>query len=73
MKISQILNDFDCELNEMVTIVTDRGSNMKTAFRNDRHIFCINHLLNNVVEKSISNVQAVSSLSTACAKLVKYF
>ncbi|XP_073822587.1 uncharacterized protein [Musca autumnalis] len=73
IKMENILKDFGCELNHLVRVVTDRGSNMKTAFSNEQHIFCINHLLNNVIEKAIADVEEVKTMSCECAKVVKYF
>lgn len=68
-----MLTQFDCELNEKIRVVTDRGSNMKAAFEHARNIFCINHLINNVIERSISESSEVNAVVTTCSKLVKYF
>lgn len=54
-------------------MVTDRGSNMVAAFNCFPHIYCINHLLNNVIEKAIKNVEELNELCNLCSKLVKYF
>lgn len=73
LKFEKLLEEFSCRLDEMCTIVTDRGANMKAAFRNFRHIFCINHLMHNVLQKSIENVDLVANLYKNCSKLVTYF
>lgn len=54
-------------------IVTDRGSNMIKAFCDLDKINCVNHLLNNAVEKAIHAVPEVGEIITICSKLVKYF
>lgn len=54
-------------------MVTDRGSNMIAAFRSFDHIFCINHLLHNVIEKSIKEIPEIIEICNICTKLVKYF
>lgn len=46
---------------------------MKAAFEHARNIFCINHLINNVIERSISESSEVNAVVTTCSKLVKYF
>lgn len=46
---------------------------MVAAFRMKNHIYCIDHLLHNTLQKSINDVPAVSELSNSCSKLVKYF
>lgn len=66
------LDEFNCSLDRGI-IVTDRGSNMKAAFRTTDHIFCINHLLHNIVEKSINENLEIKELCVKCTKLVKYF
>lgn len=54
-------------------IVTDRGSNMIKAFHDLQKTHCINHLLNNAVEKGINAVPEVSLMVSTCSKLVKFF
>lgn len=66
------LSEFNCSLNRAI-ILTDRGSNMKAAFRTSDHIFCINHLLHNIVEKSINENVEIKELCVKSSKLVKYF
>lgn len=69
-----ILNDFGCCLEEKKpVIVTDRSSNMIAAFRDNRHIHCMNHLIHNCVEKAVKDVQEIADLVINCSKLVKYF
>lgn len=46
---------------------------MISAFRMYNRISCINHLLNNVVEKSIKDTVEAEKLCEKCKKLVKYF
>lgn len=71
-KIQRLLNDFNCQLEDAI-MVTDRGSNMVAAFNQFDHIYCINHLLNNVVEKSIKQVDEIAELCNMCSKVAKYF
>lgn len=56
-----------------INIVTDRGSNMVAAFRQNNHVFCIDHLLHNTIQKSVQEVDDVAELSQLCTKLAKYF
>lgn len=72
-KVIKTLTDFNCELSSKAIIVTDRGANMVSAFRACNHIFCINHLLNNAVEKSIKETPEIAELCNICSKLVRYF
>ena len=46
---------------------------MIAAFQEFEHINCANHLLNNVVEKSIHDVPSIDILINKSTKLVKYF
>ena len=46
---------------------------MIAAFRDYRHLYCINHLLHNVVQKSVEDVVVVANLYKTCSKLVRYF
>lgn len=44
----RILNDYGCcQEEEKPVLVKNRGSNMITAFRDNRHIHCMNHLIHN--------------------------
>lgn len=72
IKIQRLLEDYNCKLEDAI-MVTDRGSNMVAAFNQFNHIYCINHLLNNVVDKSIKQVDDVAELCNLCSKVVKYF
>lgn len=73
-KIEAILKDFGCDLEiDKPVIVTDRGSNMIKAFSDAENIYCVNHLLNNAVEKAIHAIPEMQSLVSNCSKLVKYF
>lgn len=67
------MSEFGCSLSEKVIIVTDRGSNMVAAFRNVNHIFCVNHLINNSIEKAIDGITQISDLCHKISKLIKYF
>lgn len=71
-KVEKVLSDFDCSLKNAL-VVTDRGKNMVAAFRNEKHINCVAHLINNIVEKGIEQVPDISLLVKRCTKLVKYF
>lgn len=46
---------------------------MKKAFGDFQQIYCVNHLLNNVVEKAVQEVQEVAELCRLCSELVKFF
>lgn len=59
--------------NDRPVIVTDRGSNMISAFRNSNKIHCVNHLLHNIIEKAVLKVQELSDIVNKCSKLVKFF
>lgn len=67
-----MLNIYNCKLEDAI-IVTDRGSNMVAAFKQFRHIYCIDQLLNNVIEKGIKEVDEISELCNLSSKLVEYF
>lgn len=70
----ETLQNFGCDLEgDKPIIVTDRGSNMIKAFRDLDKIHCVNHLLNNAVEKAIDAVPDMSFIVSTCTKLVKYF
>jgi len=71
--VSKILDAFDCNLDAKSVIVTDRGANMVSAFKENVHINCIDHLLNNILEKCMEREATVSFQSKLCRKLVKYF
>lgn len=72
-KVKTILQNFGVtSLNDLV-IVTDRGANMKTAFKDFKRINCSNHLLNNIMEKSFSHTTELDSIINSCKKLTKYF
>ncbi|KAI8115894.1 Transposable element Hobo transposase [Lucilia cuprina] len=67
-KVCDIL---DCVFTENVTVVTDRGSNIVAAFRSTAHIYCINHLLNNVIQKSIDAVPEVKFFCDESVVVIK--
>lgn len=71
LKIEKLLRTFNCGLNEGI-MVTDRASNMKAAFNQFPHLYCINHLLNNVLEKSIKHVEEVEEICQLSSKVIKY-
>lgn len=68
-----MLNEYDCSLEDKTIIVTDRGANMKAAFIQYQNIFCVNHLINNTIDKSINNSPQIKEIVSSCSKLVKYF
>ncbi|XP_046812650.1 uncharacterized protein LOC111687833 isoform X2 [Lucilia cuprina] len=70
-KVCNILSEFDCVFTENVTVVTDRGSNIVAAFRSTAYIFCINHLLNNVIQKSIDAVPEVKFICDVSVVVIK--
>lgn len=53
-------------------VVTDRGASMLTAFRTDKHISCIEYLLKNTIQKSMTEIPEISELNEHCTNLVKY-
>lgn len=73
LKVRKILHEFDLVLDNNAIIVTDRGSNMVAAFQTNNHMFCINHLMHNTLQKSMENIPDVANLIHSCTKLVKYF
>lgn len=54
-------------------MVTDRGSNMVSAFRPYNHLFCVNHLLQNTLQKSMDEVDEISNMCRISSKIVRYF
>jgi hypothetical protein len=61
---------------ESITYVTDRGSNMISAFGSNIRINCIDHLLNNVLENVFTKCTQLAELNdllTSCKELVAYF
>jgi len=50
--------------------VTDCGSNIISALENEQRNACVCHVLNNILQKSLSNID---SLLKKCRKIVKYF
>lgn len=68
-----LLSEFNCSLNSKVVVVTDRGSNMIAAFKEDNNIHCISHLIHNTVEKCIKKTTQIDELISLCSKLVKFF
>lgn len=46
---------------------------MVAAFQTNNHMFCINHLMHNTLQKSMENIPDVANLIHSCTKLVKYF
>lgn len=70
----KVLEEFGSEIaKDDPIIVTDRGSNMISAFSGNNNIYCIDHLINNTIQKTVSNIPQLAELVTNCSKLVKYF
>ena len=72
--MNRALEQFGCDLQvDFPVIVTDRGSNMISAFRADQNIHCVNHLLHNAVENAIKRVPELAEMVDKCSKIVKFF
>lgn len=56
-----------------IIFVTDRGSNIIKALEHNQRYSCIDHLLHNVLVKSIDAVEGLKSFFEACKNLVRYF
>lgn len=54
-----------------VIFITDRGSNMKKAFKDFERLNCFPHFLNNVVKESCK-IDHVKSTIESCSDLVRY-
>ncbi|XP_037940279.1 uncharacterized protein LOC119673117 [Teleopsis dalmanni] len=70
-KIQEALMELNCDLNNAIS-VTNRKSNMMGVFSTYDHISCINHLLHDVIEKSIQEVPELKEMCDKCAEFVKY-
>lgn len=75
--IGEILSSFEIDSNKVV-FVTDRGSNMLSALKNDTHLSCCDHMLNTVLthlfdSKNLDSLPELSALMTASKDLVRYF
>lgn len=66
-----MLNEYDCSLKDKTIVVT--GGNMKAALVQYQNIFCVNHLINNIIDKSIGNSPQIKEFISSCSKLMKYF
>lgn len=72
-KLKSILNEFDIYDIENITFVTDRGSNIVKALRDQNRLNCANHLLNNVLDSGFNSTLELMPIFETCKKLVKYF
>lgn len=72
-KLNTILEDFEVNSMENITFVTDRGSNIVKALKDQNRINCANHLLNNVLDSGFNSTNELIPFLDACKKLVKYF
>lgn len=71
--MATLLGEFNCSLNDATVVVTDRGSNIKSALTEHENINCINHLLHNTIEKCIKGSSQIQEIVTTASKLVKFF
>lgn len=69
--IENVLIKYRLDLNENVTFVHDRGSNIKSALSTYKQIFCFAHMINNLVRKMCQN-DFIKTLIENSSKLVQY-
>lgn len=58
---------------ENLIYVTDRGSNLIAALRNNVRLSCTAHILNNILEKTVDRNTQFSDMINASKSLVKFF
>lgn len=71
-KLNSILQDFDVNSMENITFVTDRGSTIVKALKDQNRINCANHLLNDVLDSALNSTNELTPFFQTCKKLVKY-
>lgn len=72
-KVLGLLNSWESNLKENAIVVTSGRSDMQSTYHNYDHIFCVDYLIHNAVQKSMTEVTDADILCRACAKVVKYF
>nr|AAD03082.1 putative transposase [Bactrocera tryoni] len=72
-KLSSMFKEYGVQNMSQIKFITDRGSNMVKALKQNIRLNCSSHLFSNVLDKSFEETEELTDVLASCKKIVKYF